>query len=300
MIPEAPGAPAAGGRLLTRRRFLGLAAFAAAAAGAGVYARWGEPEWIEWVRRPMPVPGLPASLEGRTLLHLSDLHVGPNVDEGYLRRVFAAARALAPDLVVYTGDLVTWMGRRPMERLRRVLADAPRGRIATLAILGNHDYGLGWSDARTAATVAAVVRDSGLDLLRNEHRVVEGLALAGLDDLWARHFEPERTFTRVDPSLPLIALSHNPDTVDRPGWSGREAWILSGHTHGGQVRIPLFGAPILPVRNRRYAAGEVRLGPGRMLYVSRGVGHVLPVRYNCRPEATLFEMTGRTQARDRA
>jgi hypothetical protein len=81
--------------------------------------------------------------------------------------------------------------------------------------------------------------------------------------------------------------------VDRPGWSGRESWILSGHTHGGQVRIPFLGAPILPVRNRRYAAGAVRLGGGRTLYVSRGVGHVLQVRYNCRPEATLFRMTVR-------
>lgn len=86
-------------------------------------------------------------------------------------------------------------------------------------------------------------------------------------------------------------LSHNPDTVDRSGWGGYQGWVLSGHTHGGQCKPPFLPPPLLPVDNRRYTCGEFALGDGRHLYISRGVGHLLQVRINARPEVTLFELT---------
>jgi predicted MPP superfamily phosphohydrolase len=89
----------------------------------------------------------------------------------------------------------------------------------------------------------------------------------------------------------MLALAHNPDSVDRPGWEPFRGWILSGHTHGGQVQPPFLPPPILPIENRRYAAGRIELSGGRRLYVSRGVGHLLRVRFNCRPEATIFRLT---------
>jgi hypothetical protein len=119
---------------------------------------------------------------------------------------------------------------------------------------------------------------------------VEGLQIVGLDDLWAKRFEPTEAFAGYDDRRPAIALSHNPDTVDLPVWDRYEGWILSGHTHGGQCKPPFLPPPLLPVRNRRYTQGEFSLSGNRSLYISRGVGHLLPVRFNVRPEVTLFEL----------
>ena len=89
-----------------------------------------------------------------------------------------------------------------------------------------------------------------------------------------------------------MALSHNPDTADRPVWGGMRGWILAGHTHGGQCRPPFLPPPILPVRNKRYSSGAFDVGPGRTMYVNRGLGYMLRVRFNARPELTLFTLTG--------
>ena len=92
-------------------------------------------------------------------------------------------------------------------------------------------------------------------------------------------------------SSDLLVLSHNPDTCDLPGWGGYQGWILAGHTHGGQCKPPFLPPPLLPVRNRRYTAGEFALTDGRKLYINRGVGHLLRVRFNVRPEVTVFTLT---------
>jgi predicted MPP superfamily phosphohydrolase len=94
----------------------------------------------------------------------------------------------------------------------------------------------------------------------------------------------------LDPAKPTLMLSHNPDSVDQIGWTGMTGWILSGHTHGGQCRLPLIPPPITNLKNRRYVAGEYDLHDGRRLYVSRGVGYVTRLRFCVRPEVTLFRL----------
>lgn len=88
-----------------------------------------------------------------------------------------------------------------------------------------------------------------------------------------------------------MALCHNPDGVDDPGWAGFRGWILAGHTHGGQCKPPWFDSPILPVQDRRSTSAPFELGNGRRLYLNRGIGYLRRVRFNCRPEITLFELT---------
>jgi hypothetical protein len=88
-----------------------------------------------------------------------------------------------------------------------------------------------------------------------------------------------------------LVLSHNPDTADEPVWGSYSGWILAGHTHGGQCKPPFLPPPLLPVRNRRYRCGEYSLEGGRRMYISRGVGHLLQVRFNVRPEVTVFHLT---------
>jgi predicted MPP superfamily phosphohydrolase len=273
----------------TRRQFLGVTAGAAGAA-AGFYGWRIEPHMLEVVRRPLPVRGLPRDLSGLTLAQISDIHVGPRVDDDYVLDVFARVRALAPDIVAVTGDLVSHHDGM-FEQMERVYAQFPRGRIATVGILGNHDYGAGWSHPEMAQRVAEIAASHGIRILRNEILDIGGLQVVGMDDLWARRFDPSAAFARVEPSRAALVLSHNPDAVDLPGWDRYTGWILAGHTHGGQCKAPFLPPPLLPVRNRRYTCGEFGLDGGRSMYISRGVGHLIRVRFNVRPEVTLFTLT---------
>ena len=282
--------------MITRRRFLRFSV-AALGAGAGLwlYAWRIEPHWIEVVRGPLRLPGLPAAWEGRTLVQLSDLHIGRSVDDAYLIGALRRVTDLEPDLLVFTGDLISYH-RAVYAQIERVLAPCPRGRLATLGILGNHDYGPGWSHLEIAERVVRMAASAGIEILRNQVRVVGGLQVAGPDDYWGPRFNPRPALAQLDPARPAIVLSHNPDSVDEPVWGAFQGWILAGHTHGGQCKPPFLPPPLLPVGNKRYTAGEFGLAPGRWLYINRGLGHLRRVRFNVRPEITVFTLTGRTSS----
>ncbi|MFL5617412.1 MAG: metallophosphoesterase [Gemmatimonadaceae bacterium] len=304
---------------MNRRRFLAAGAGAAAAAGIGVYAWQIEPYWLDVVRRPMPLENLPAALEGATLLQVSDVHVGPRVSSDYLMRAFELGRALAPDFVAFTGDFVSYRSPHEIAELTRVLRVAPRGRLATVASLGNHDYGRNWQSIAVADDVSRVATDAGMVVLRNDVHTLAGLQFAGLADFWSPEFGPHHgmpptgklvapvpsRFARantdasaalrlLERDLPTVVLSHNPDVQDLPIWDGVRGWVLAGHTHGGQVKPPFLPPPILPVQNKRYTAGAFDVGPGRTMYVNRGLGFLIQVRFDVRPELTLFTLTRAT------
>ncbi len=277
--------------MISRRGFLktSLLATTGTVLGVGTYAWRVEPRWLEVVSRPMPVRNLPRGLAGCRLAQLSDLHVGPDVTDDYLFHTFARVAALKPDIVVYTGDFVSHETGL-VAHADRVFAKLPHGRLATLGVLGNHDYGRWWAHPETARDVVGLLEANGIRILRNEVADVAGLQVAGLDDIWARRFDAGRTFAALDPARAALALVHNPDAVDRPGWDSFRGWILSGHTHGGQCKPPFLPPPVLPVANHRYTAGSFFLSGGRDLYINRGVGHLLQARFNVRPEVTMFEL----------
>ena len=279
---------------MNRRQFLRRGAVTIATTGvAAVGYTWRiEPHWEQVVEQAMPVSGLPEALIGKTIVQLSDLHVGPKVDDGHLVSCFARAAALRPDIVVITGDFLTHVharGESQFAHLREVLSHLPKGRLATLGVLGNHDYGRGWSEAAVADRVVAIVERIGVRILRNDTVEVAGLDIAGVDDLWARRADATLALGKRTGSAAIV-LNHNPDALDALPWGGYRGWILAGHTHGGQCKPPFLPPPILPVRNTRYAAGEVNLADGRRLYVNRGLGHLIRVRFNVRPEITSFTL----------
>jgi uncharacterized protein len=275
-----------------------LMATAGAAAGTGLYTWLVEPHWVEFVRRELPLRGLPRDLEGRTLVQMSDIHVGPRVDDAYLSHTFEAVQACRPDFVVVTGDFVSYGDLDSLNHAERMADYLPHGRLGTLAVLGNHDYGHRWSELRVADELIAILSRAGITILQNEGRTIAGLEIVGVDDFWSPRFDPARALAGRDrDAAATLVLCHNPDAVDTPDWDGTDGrdgydgWILSGHTHGGQCRPPFLPPPLLPVRNRRYTAGEFALNGGRRLYINRGLGHLLPVRFNVRPEVTLFTLT---------
>jgi predicted MPP superfamily phosphohydrolase len=277
--------------LLNRRRFLRLSGAALLGAGAvGTYTWRIEPHWIEVVRRDLPIAELPADLEGQTLVQLSDLHIGPDVDDDYLLSAFERVARLDPAILVLTGDFMTCKRGEQVEHALRVLSALPRARLATLGVLGNHDYGCPARWGAVADRLCAGLSDLGIDILRNARRDVAGLTVVGLDDLWAGRFRAREVLAGLEPAGARLVLCHNPDAVDRPGWCGYRGWVLAGHTHGGQCKPPLLRPPCLPVQNRRYTAGEFDLGDGRRLYINRALGHLLRVRFNVRPEITAFTL----------
>jgi uncharacterized protein len=149
---------------------------------------------VEIVRRVMPLEHLPPSLDGKTLLHMSDIHVGRRVSSAYLIETFQEARDLAPDFVMVTGDFVTYRSVDPYRELARVLRHLPNGRLATAAALGNHDYGFRWRHLDFADQIARVAEDAGARVLRNDVQTFAGLQVAGLADVVSpsRACHPER------------------------------------------------------------------------------------------------------------
>jgi uncharacterized protein len=281
---------------MNRRQFLerGTLAAASTAAAVGGYTWLVEPHWVNIVERDLPIANLPASLAGTRLVQISDIHAGPRVDNSYLVDAFAQAAALSPDIVVFTGDFITVVYDQPsgdgdVGKLREVLTHFPRGRLATLAILGNHDYGRSWAEPAVAARVVREAERVGVRVLRNEVATVNGLDVIGVDDMWAHRSDTKRALAgRMSGSA--IALCHNPDAMDALSWGDYKGWVLAGHTHGGQCKPPFLPPPLLPVRNKRYTAGEIPAGEGRRLYINRGLGHLIRVRFNVRPEITAFAL----------
>jgi predicted MPP superfamily phosphohydrolase len=267
----------------------GAAAAGGLSLATGFYTWRIELHWVQLVDRDLPIAGLPQSLVDARLVQLSDLHIGPRVDDHYLRSVFDRVRELSPEIVVFTGDFTSY-DTDIIEHAGRMFPHLPVGARGTFGILGNHDYGPGWQNPKLADRLTGFAQDAGVKILRNEVGVVDGLQIVCLDDLWAGRFAPSEAFAKMDVSLPAIVLSHNPDTADEPGWDKYAGWILCGHTHGGQCKAPFLPPPLLPVRNRRYTSGEFDLTGGRRLYINRGVGHLLRVRINARPEVTMFRL----------
>ena len=279
---------------MNRRTLVKRTVGALSAAGAGCfgYAVGIEPHWLEIVSRELPIDRLPVALRGARLAQVSDLHIGPWVSDAYVVESFDRLRALKPDIVVVTGDFLTYRPARgdgQFDQLGDVLATLPHGRLATFGILGNHDYGVGWREAAVADRVASVAERSGIHMLRNAVKAVEGLDVIGVDDLWARRAAPVAALAARTNDAAIV-LVHNPDTADKLPWPGYRGWMLAGHTHGGQCRAPFLPPPLLPVENRRYVAGEVAVDRERKLYISRGVGHLIRARFNVRPEITLFTL----------
>ncbi|MGQ0767192.1 MAG: metallophosphoesterase [Gemmatimonadota bacterium] len=276
--------------MLSRRAFVAGSVSAGAFVSTVAWARWGELHRLEFVEHDLPIGDLPSTLDGQLVVQLSDLHIGPQVAESFLLDAFELVKALDPAFVAYTGDFVTYESRAQLFRTSDVMRNAPHGRIGTLSVLGNHDYGHAWADRTVAAEIARRVEDCGITVLRNSSRIVSGLQFTGFDDLLSPAFGGATVMARRERGVPTIALCHNPDACDLDVWDDFGGWVLAGHTHGGQVSLPIVGPPILPVRNRRYAAGEYELAGGRRLYINRALGHTFPVRLGVRPEITLHRL----------
>jgi predicted MPP superfamily phosphohydrolase len=275
---------------ISRRTFLkaALALMGGAVASAPLawlYATQVEPDWLQIVRKTIPISGLPQPLVGFTLAQFSDLHLGSYMSEDEARSAVEAVNTCGAQAIVFTGDFVSQLHQGEAETVARVFArlQAPLG---VYAVLGNHDH---WTDAEK---VAGAAQAAGVTVLRNQGiSLLEGaLWLAGVDDIWEDMHDLPKALEGAPPHSAVILLAHEPDFADQSAVDERVALQLSGHSHGGQVRLPLIGARVLPFLGRKYPYGLRQVG-SMWLYTNRGVGVIAPpVRFNCRPEVTLFTL----------
>lgn len=272
--------------MLNRRRFL-LGSTSSAFLSLLGWTYFIEPRWLELTQRDLLIPNLPADWNGKRLVHVSDLHAG-KVTTSYLQKAIRIVNELDADLHAFTGDFIDHTGG--IEELEKVLTDYRPAKLGSFACLGNHDYGNGWWQVEVADQVAKVVGQRGIEVLRNSHSERNGLHLLGIDDMWSPRFQPSESLQAWDAAYASLCLCHNPDVCDLPVWDNFQGAILSGHTHGGQCKPPFLPPPLLPVRNRRYTSGHFSLDATRSLYISRGVGHSMRVRFNCRPEIAILTL----------
>lgn len=261
----------------------------------GLFAWRLEDHWFRIERHDMPLRGLAPEFEGSTLAHVADLHCSPLVLESYLNQCVGVINELNVDFVAIAGDFITGP-KCYARRVARILSQL-RPKVAVVACLGNHDYGIfrptGWGSMRGLSHyVAEQLCRADLFVMLNESRVFRrdgaSIQFVGLEDLWSPRYNPEMAFDRVDPHLPTIALCHNPDAAHDLADRGAQ-WVLSGHTHGTAFNSTRLRKLALP-STYHYYAGRYELGQGRSLYVNRGLGYGRRVNLNSRPEITLFTL----------
>lgn len=253
--------------------------------------------WVEIHRRSMPLQHLDPAFHGLKVVQISDLHYSPVVWQRYLVQYLRWVNELEPDMVVVTGDLITG-GYRFAHRIATILSHL-RAKHGVICTFGNHDYSIygrnqSLEGRRRADYLERCLEDRGLIVLRNEvHRLHVGaaqspLVIVGLDDEWSGHIDPDRAFSGVDQSHPIICLNHNPANA-RELLSYPWQWMLAGHTHGRQVATSRIGRALYPKRYRHYTHGYYTV-EGRHLYVNKGLSYGQRILEWCRPEVTVFKL----------
>ncbi len=273
---------------ISRRRFLRLAGATGLLGLLATYTLFVERYIVLTNTYRVPVPNLPPAFNGFRVVQFADPHFGFLMPLRVIENVVERINRISRDVVVCTGDYVHERNStRQIDQVWPVVSrlTAPNG---VYNVLGNHDH---WASTQRSRYW---LRRSGQDL---EGKVVpierngERIWLAGGGDLWEDHRNLDSILEPIPEEDCRIVLAHNPDTADTE-FRSRVDLMICGHTHGGQVKIPVIGTPILPVKNKNYSSGLKRSPGGTPVYISRGIGWaVLPVRFNCYPEISVLELT---------
>jgi hypothetical protein len=263
-----------------------------------------EPNDPHLVRVEIPLTRLPRSFDGFTIAQLSDFHYDEIFSVVPIRKAVKTVNDLHPDLIVLTGDFVTvpmlddFLPKKSADRFtvkEAIKTAAPcaellsqlRSRLGMFAILGNHDV------FSAPDFIIKCLADRGIPVLRNSSLPIEvgksRFWLAGIDDVMQGAPDLDRALLSIPKEETVILLSHEPDFADQASHHPID-FQLSGHSHGGQIWLPIIGAPWLPPFAEKYPRGKYQIG-GLTLYTNIGLGTIrVPIRLNCTPEITLFTL----------
>ncbi len=250
-----------------------------------IYAFNIEPNWYEVRQVTLTLPHLPVAFDRYRIVQLTDIHVDNRMNPARLQRIAKLANQQQPNLIVMTGDYVTRRAERYMPNLATGLQhlQAPDG---VLAVLGNHDH---WINpqlvTKTLQSIGVQVLANSLVTIRRDHAQLQ---VAGLDDLAFQKADLKPILAQMGAAKGAILLAHEPDSADHNAATGKFDLQLSGHAHGGQIR--LLGIHFFPKKGRIYPVGQYQVGQ-MIQYTSRGIGAVPPRgRLNCRPEITVLTL----------
>jgi len=261
----------------------------AGARKSGILSRVNEIYRLEVNTYEIRVDNLPPEFHDFTIAQFSDLHYGEFNPEAYVRCCVRRLLNLQPDLAALTGDFQHYAPDiRGAARLLEPIGKwsrRERGGHGAFAVLGNHDT---WN---SAVDVTQALRNAGIEVLNNRHvtlcRGATSLHIAGVADLWSLRADLDLALHGIPDGAPVVLLCHVPDMFPQAAKRG-VLLQLSGHLHGGQIRLPFAGAMLSPSRfNRRYIEGFHHAG-NSLLYTVRGLGGHPPIRLNCLPEIAVF------------
>lgn len=273
---------------ITRRAVLKWVIVSGAAACLlGTYVTFIERYLVRFPHYRIPVFNLPPAFAGLKIVHITDVHYGLLVPHGFVKGLLEKVNILDKDLVVCTGDYIhERSATTQIDTIWPLLNElsAPSG---VFSVLGNHDH---WGSTERSLYW---LNQSGQNLrgkVTALERQGQRLWLVGAGDLWEDHIPLNTLLQQIPDRECRIVLAHNPDSADTD-FQGRIDLMLSGHTHGGQIRIPFYGPPVLPVRNKTYSSGLKMSKKQHPVFISRGVGWAIyPVRFNCFPEIPVLEL----------
>lgn len=246
---------------------------------------WGYTSGIEVSEHHITIPNLPSPFAGLRIVHLTDIHHGLYLPLQAVLDAVELSNRLEPDVVALTGDFITY-SRSYIDPVAEVLGTL-KARCGVFATLGNHDFRVG------AEPVTRALRRAGVDVLRNHNAEIRrgshSLYVAGIEDLGYKA-DLSRATRGIPEGAPVVLLSHNPGIIRRAARAGI-GLVLSGHTHGGQFKLPVVGSIYgKPLERTRFKSGLDTMGTTQ-IYVSRGIGTVvLPVRYRCPAEIPVFHL----------
>jgi predicted MPP superfamily phosphohydrolase len=257
--------------------------------GVGVWSTLIEPNRLVIHQEAIQIEAWPKDFSGLRIAVISDIHTGgPFINDKKLRQIVALTNQLNPDLIVLLGDYMSpdsWHSHRVEPEVTAAALKDLRAPLGVYSVLGNHDW---WYNGNK---VRAAFEQNGIRVLDNEITEIKwrngSFWLVGLADFWTRPQFIHETVNKVPEGSTIIALTHNPDIFPRV--PGNVPLLLAGHTHGGQVNLPIIGRPIEPSDfGQRYAAGHL-IENGHHLFVTTGIGtSILPIRFGVPPEIALL------------
>lgn len=295
----------------------------------GIWPRFIEPRLLK-----SPSFSVYGGFPNLRVLQFSDLHLSPRTNQKFLAKLADRINRSEVDLLLFTGDFICYSASDQLGRLEEFLKSL-KAKMGKFCVFGNHDYdeyvslnekGEMTTEVEAGSTslkglkilftgrpkpvpvydqpikkvrfheeLVGVLQRAGFELLHNRCVQVGGVNLVGVGDLWAGQCDPEVAFVGYDESMTGIVMSHNPDSLEilekYPG-----ELILSGHTHGTQVNIPLIRRQFIAQKHAHYQRGWIK-DQGKTMYVSRGVGAVIPFRWFSAPEVTIFNLRGENESR---
>ncbi|KRE97094.1 hypothetical protein ASG89_30020 [Paenibacillus sp. Soil766] len=276
---------------LSRRSFLKHSLLAVGSLGilagvSGAYGIFGEPNWIQTTTVKLSYKRYPASFTGMRIVQFSDTHISKYYGISHLTRLVKLLQQQEPDILVFTGDLFDSRQGQISDDVIPVLSQL-QAAYGKFAVLGNHDLRM------DAERITEVLEKSGFKVLVNESQRIsrgdESIRIVGVDEMFHGNPNLPLALQGIDREEFVLLLAHEPDFADLASKYPIDLQ-LSGHSHGGQIRIPWYGSVFTPDLGQKYSMGLYNFDDSEFhVYTNRGIGTtLLPIRFNCRPEITVF------------